>query len=638
MKEILDLIKTPQDIKKLTVSEMNGLAIEIRQLLINSVAECGGHLAANLGVVELTIALHYIFDSPHDKIIWDVGHQSYVHKILTGRREQMKTLRQFGGLSGFPKVEESEHDSFNTGHASTSISAALGMAIARDLKGEKYSVVAFIGDGALTGGIAFEALNHAGQEERDLIVLLNDNEMSISKNVGAMSSYLNRLRTDPSYSRTKEEIETVLHKIPAIGPNIAKAALRFKDMVKYLMVPGKIFEELGFTYIGPVNGHDLSELNKVLGNARKMKGPILIHAITQKGKGYEPALKNPSIFHGIGPFDVETGNPFKKSIKTYTEVFGDFMLKRAKEDDKLVGITAAMADGTGLARFARNYPERFFDVGICEQHAVTMAAGMARAGLKPVVAIYSSFLQRAYDQVIHDVALQNLPVILAIDRSGLVGEDGPTHHGIFDLAYLRNIPDFTLMAPANENELADMLFTACHLQGPVAIRYPRGIGDGVPVNENPQILPIGKAETLVDGGDLSIIAIGRGVVFGKAVAEKLASLGIQSKVVNARFVKPLDHDLIKKLAIDNQRIVTIEDGCLAGGFGSAIIELLNDKNIKADVLRIGLPDEFIDHGKADLLFDYLNMDSESVSEKIISQWPFLLKQKKVVGLLKIGEN
>ncbi|NLB51529.1 MAG: 1-deoxy-D-xylulose-5-phosphate synthase, partial [Syntrophomonadaceae bacterium] len=621
MKEILDLIKTPQDIKKLTVSEMNGLAIEIRQLLINSVAECGGHLAANLGVVELTIALHYIFDSPHDKIIWDVGHQSYVHKILTGRREQMKTLRQFGGLSGFPKVEESEHDSFNTGHASTSISAALGMAIARDLKGEKYSVVAFIGDGALTGGIAFEALNHAGQEERDLIVLLNDNEMSISKNVGAMSSYLNRLRTDPSYSRTKEEIETVLHKIPAIGPNIAKAALRFKDMVKYLMVPGKIFEELGFTYIGPVNGHDLSELNKVLGNARKMKGPILIHAITQKGKGYEPALKNPSIFHGIGPFDVETGNPFKKSIKTYTEVFGDFMLKRAKEDDKLVGITAAMADGTGLARFARNYPERFFDVGICEQHAVTMAAGMARAGLKPVVAIYSSFLQRAYDQVIHDVALQNLPVILAIDRSGLVGEDGPTHHGIFDLAYLRNIPNFTLMAPANENELADMLFTACHLQGPVAIRYPRGIGDGVPVNENPQILPIGKAETLVDGGDLSIIAIGRGVVFGKAVAEKLASLGIQSKVVNARFVKPLDHDLIKKLAIDNQRIVTIEDGCLAGGFGSAIIELLNDKNIKADVLRIGLPDEFIDHGKADLLFDYLNMDSESVSEKIISQWP-----------------
>ena len=638
MKEILDLIKTPQDIKKLTVSEMNGLAIEIRQLLINSVAECGGHLAANLGVVELTIALHYIFDSPHDKIIWDVGHQSYVHKILTGRREQMKTLRQFGGLSGFPKVEESEHDSFNTGHASTSISAALGMAIARDLKGEKYSVVAFIGDGALTGGIAFEALNHAGQEERDLIVLLNDNEMSISKNVGAMSSYLNRLRTDPSYSRTKEEIETVLHKIPAIGPNIAKAALRFKDMVKYLMVPGKIFEELGFTYIGPVNGHDLSELNKVLGNARKMKGPILIHAITQKGKGYEPALKNPSIFHGIGPFDVETGNPFKKSIKTYTEVFGDFMLKRAKEDDKLVGITAAMADGTGLARFARNYPERFFDVGICEQHAVTMAAGMARAGLKPVVAIYSSFLQRAYDQVIHDVALQNLPVILAIDRSGLVGEDGPTHHGIFDLAYLRNIPNFTLMAPANENELADMLFTACHLRGPVAIRYPRGVGDGVPVNENPQILPIGKAETLVDGGDLSIIAIGRGVVFGKAVAEKLASLGIQSKVVNARFVKPLDHDLIKKLAIDNQRIVTIEDGCLAGGFGSAIIELLNDKNIKADVLRIGLPDEFIDHGKADLLFDYLNMDSESVSEKIISQWPFLLKQKKVVGLLKIGEN
>lgn len=638
MTDILNLVNNPQDIKKLNINEMNSLAAEIRQLLINSVAECGGHLAANLGVVELTIALHYVFDSPQDKIIWDVGHQSYVHKILTGRREEMKSLRQFGGLSGFPKVEESEHDAFNTGHASTSISAALGMAIARDIKGEKNSIVAFIGDGALTGGIAFEALNHAGQEGRDLIVLLNDNEMSISRNVGAMSSYLNRLRTDPSYSRTKEEIETVLHKIPAIGPNIAKAAIRFKDMVKYMMVPGKIFEELGFTYIGPVNGHNFTELNKVLGNARKMKGPVLIHAITQKGKGYEPALKNPNLFHGIGPFDVETGNPFKKSIKTYTEVFGDFMLNRASEDKRLVAITAAMADGTGLARFARSYPERFFDAGICEQHAVTMAAGMARAGLRPVVAIYSSFFQRAYDQIIHDVALQNLPIILAVDRAGLVGEDGPTHHGVFDIAFLRSIPNFTLMAPANENELADMLYTACHIDSPVAIRYPRGIGDGVPISQEPQLLPIGKAEIVLNGDDLTIIAIGKGVSLGKAIRERLLKQGITSLLVNARFIKPLDKELFKELAIKNSRIVTIEDGCLAGGFGSAVTELLNDEYIEADILRIGVPDEFVEHGKAELLYDYLNMDSESVAERIISHWPLLLKQKKVVGLLKIGEN
>lgn len=630
MADILDQVKTPQDVKKLTIGEMNRLAGEIRQLLVNSVAECGGHLAANLGVVELTIALHYIFDSPRDKIIWDVGHQSYVHKILTGRQGQMKTLRQFGGLSGFPRVEESEHDAFNTGHASTSISAALGMAIARDIKKEKYSVVAFIGDGALTGGLAFEALNNAGQEERDLIVVLNDNEMSISRNVGAMSNYLNRLRTDPSYSRTKEEIEAVLHRIPAIGPNIAKAALRFKDMVKYMVVPGKIFEELGFTYIGPVNGHDLSELSQVLGNARKMKGPVLIHAITQKGKGYEPALKNPSIFHGIGPFDVETGSPFKKSIKTYTEVFGDFMLKKAGEDERIVAITAAMADGTGLSRFARQFPDRFFDVGICEQHAVTMAAGMARAGLKPVVAIYSTFLQRAYDQVIHDIALQNLPVILAVDRAGLVGEDGPTHHGVFDLAFLRNIPNFTLMAPANENELADMLFTACQLDGPVAIRYPRGIGDGAAVGEEPQILPLGKAQTVIEGNDLSIIAIGRGVSQARAAAEKLAGQGIQCRVVNARFVKPLDKDLIRELAVNSPRMVTIEDGFLAGGFGSAIVELLNDENIPVDILRLGLPDEFIEHGKAELLFEYLNLNCDAVCERIISEWPDLLKHKRIM--------
>ncbi len=638
MRKILDLIKNPQDIDELDIGEMNELAVEIRDLLINSVAECGGHLAANLGVVELTIALHKVFDSPNDKIIWDVGHQSYAHKILTGRQEEMKLLRKFGGISGFPKVEESEHDAYNTGHASTSISAALGMAIARDIKGEKNSIVAFIGDGALTGGVAFEALNHAGQEGRDLIVVLNDNEMSISKNVGAMSVYLNRLRTDPSYSRTKEEIETVLHKIPVIGPGIARAALRFKDMLKFMMVPGKIFEELGFTYIGPVNGHDLSELNKVLGNARKMKGPVFIHAITQKGQGYEPALKNPRIFHGIGPFDIETGSPFKNAIKTYTEVFGDFMLQQASKDQRLVAITAAMSDGTGLARFARQYPERFFDVGICEQHAVTMAAGMARAGLRPVVAIYSTFLQRSYDQLIQDIALQNLPVILAVDRAGIVGEDGPTHHGVFDMSYIRNIPNFTLMAPANENELFHMLYTACQLDGPVAIRYPRGVGDGVPVDQEPAALPVGRGKIITAGDDLTIIAIGRGVSLGKEIQKILHEQGINCGLINARFIKPLDKELIIKAALHTPRLVTIEDGCLAGGFGSAVVEVLIDENIITDVLRCGLPDEFIEHGKIELLLDFLNLDASSIAEKIVLRWPFLLKQRKVVGLYKSGEN
>lgn len=638
MRKILDLIEKPQDINELDINQMNELAGEIRQVLVNSVAECGGHLAANLGVVELTIALHKVFDSPNDKIIWDVGHQSYVHKILTGRREEMKSLRKFGGISGFPKVEESEHDAYGTGHASTSISAALGMAIARDIKGGKNSVVAFIGDGALTGGVAFEALNHAGQEGRDLIVVLNDNEMSISKNVGAMSVHLNRLRTDPSYSRTKAEIETVLHKIPIIGPAIAKTALRFKDMVKFMVVPGKIFEELGFTYIGPVDGHDLSELSKVLGNARKMKGPVVIHTITQKGQGYEPALKNPRVFHGIGPFDIETGNPFKKAIKTYTEVFGDFMLKQAAQDERLVAITAAMADGTGLAKFAQHYPERFFDVGICEQHAVTMAAGMARAGLRPVVAIYSTFLQRSYDQLIHDIALQKLPVVLAVDRAGIVGEDGPTHHGIFDMSYIRSIPNFIFMAPADENELSNMLYTACQLNGPIAIRYPRGVGDGVPVNKDPETLSIGKGEIITEGDDLTIVAIGRGVSLGKEVHEILHEQGINCRLINARFIKPLDKKLIIGTVLHNPRLVTIEDGCLAGGFGSAVVEVLSDEKIPADILRCGFHDEFIEHGKTELLFDFLDLDSPSIAEKIICRWPFLLKQKKVVGLYESGEN
>jgi len=634
---LLKKINSPQDLKKLTIAEMNELAKEIRQLLIESVAQCGGHLAANLGVVELTIALHYVYNTPADKIIWDVGHQSYVHKILTGRQDRMSTLRQYGGISGFPKAEESPHDAYNTGHSSTSISAALGMALARDIQNQHYSVIAVTGDGALTGGMTYEALNHAGNEGQDLTVILNDNEMSISKNVGAMSSYLNRLRTDPSYARTKDEIEGILSRIPGIGPNLARAAGRFKDTVKYLMVPGIWFEELGFTYIGPVNGHNLEELTTVLANVRKMKGPVLVHVITQKGRGYQPALNDPDLFHGIGPFDIDTGKTARKLLPSYTEIFGEFMVDKGREDDRVVAITAAMASGTGLKHFARNFPERFFDVGICEQHAVTMAAGMARAGLKPVVCIYSTFLQRAYDQILHDVALQRLPVIFAIDRAGLVGEDGPTHHGVFDLAYLRSIPNFTIMAPADENEFLDMLNTAFTIDGPVAIRYPRGVGAGVKIEEQRHCLEVGKARILREGKDLGVLAVGRTVEMAKDLVAILSGYGIEATLLDARFVKPLDADLIQSLAQCQARLVTIEDNCLQGGFGSAVVELLADHNIHTDIIRLGIPDEFVEQGKVDLLFHYLNLDPESMAETIINHWPDLMPNG-TWGLRKIGEN
>jgi len=636
--KILESISSPQDVKKLSPAKMNELADDIRELLINSVSRCGGHLAANLGVVELTIALHYVFNTPEDRIIWDVGHQSYVHKILTGRWQQMDSLRQFGGLSGFPKSEESPHDAFNTGHSSTSISAALGLVLARDIKEEKHSVVAVIGDGALTGGMAFEALNHAGQEGRDLIVVLNDNEMSISRNVGAMSAYLNRLRTDPSYSRKKEEIETALNRIPGIGPNIARAAGRFKDMVKYFMVPGILFEELGFTYIGPVNGHNLEELITVLANVRKMKGPVLVHTITQKGRGYQPALNDPDRFHGIGPFDISTGKQRPRTIKTYTEVFGEFLLDRAEEDERVVAITAAMTSGTGLVEFSKRYPNRFFDVGICEQHAVTLAAGLARGGMRPVVAVYSTFLQRAYDQIVHDVALQKLPVIFAIDRAGLVGEDGPTHHGVFDLSYLRNIPNLVIMAPSNEIELRNMFYTAFNLEGPVAIRYPRGVGEGLEITGPPRLLQIGQSRILEEGDDLAIIAAGRGLNIGAEVGKLLATRGITVTLLDARFVKPLDSKVICRSVIRCKRVLCIEDNCLAGGFGSALLELLADNNIKAEMLRVGIPDEFIEHGRLDQLLEFLNMDPESIVETVITRWPELLKNGRSWGLLTFGKN
>jgi 1-deoxy-D-xylulose-5-phosphate synthase len=633
----INSINSPLDLKKLTIAEMNELAAEIRNKLIQNVSRTGGHLASNLGVVELTIALHYVYNTPHDKIIWDVGHQSYVHKILTGRQDRMSTLRQYGGISGFPKSEESPYDAFNTGHSSTSISAALGMALARDIQKQNYSVIAVTGDGALTGGMTYEALNNAGNAGRDLTVILNDNEMSISKNVGAMSSYLNRLRTDPSYARTKDEIEGVLSRIPGIGPNLARAAGRVKDTVKYLMVPGIWFEELGFTYIGPVNGHNLEELTAVLGNVRKMKGPVLVHVITQKGRGYQPALNDPDLFHGIGPFDIDTGKTIRKPLPSYTEIFGHFMVDMGLQDDRVVAITAAMASGTGLKNFARKFPQRFFDVGICEQHAVTMAAGMAKSGLKPVVCIYSTFLQRAYDQIVHDVALQNLPVIFAIDRAGLVGEDGPTHHGVFDLSYLRTIPNLTIMAPADENEFLDMLHTAFTVNGPVAIRYPRGIGAGVEIEDQRCSIEIGSARTLREGKDIGILAIGRSVEMARDLGTILAEQGIEATLLNARFVKPLDATAIASLAQRLGRLVTIEDNCLQGGFGSAVVELLADRQIEADILRLGIPDEFIEHGKVEILFHELDLDPESMAEKIIDHWPELIPNS-TWELRKIGEN
>lgn len=637
MGKVIDRIDLPQDLRGLSIADMYELARDIRKILIDSVAACGGHLAANLGVVELTIALHYVFDTPSDKIIWDVGHQSYTHKMLTGRKERMPSLRQFGGISGFPKIEESEYDAFSTGHSSTSISAAVGYTLARDIQKQDYAVVAVTGDGAMTGGMTYEALNHAGNEGRDMIVVLNDNEMSISKNVGALSAYLNRLRTDPSYSRTKEEVESVLNRIPGIGPNIARAAGRLKDTVKYLMVPGIWFEELGFTYIGPVNGHSLEELIPVLQNARRMKGPVLIHTLTEKGRGYEPARQNPDIFHGVGPFDIKTGKVHRKALKTYTEIFGEYMVEAASRDQRLVAITAAMTSGTGLEEFARLYPERFFDVGICEQHAVTMAAAMAMAGLKPVVSIYSTFLQRAYDQIVHDVALQNLPVVFAVDRAGLVGDDGPTHHGVFDLAYLRHIPNLTIMAPANEPEFLNMLQTARAMNSPVAIRYPRGAGEGAEVAFPQEITPLGKAQILSSGQDVALVAIGRAVELGRAALQLLAEKGIKGELVNARFVKPLDQDLLCDLSRRHQRIVTLEDHAVTGGFGSAVAEFFTEQGLNSDLMRIGIPDEFVEQGRIDILFELLNMDPESIVDRILKRWPELT-HPRYLELRKIGQN
>lgn len=615
---LLETIQSPADLKKLGTDQLPALAEEVREFLLATVSETGGHLGSNLGVVELTLALHYCFTTPQDKIIWDVGHQAYTHKILTGRKDRFNTQRQYKGISGFPKRSESGHDAFGVGHASTSISAGLGMAVADNLDKKKNNVIAVIGDGSLTGGIAFEGLNQAGHLKKNFIVILNDNEMSISKNVGAFSAFVSRKMTTRHFRELKREMKELLTSIPAFGKDILKFARRAENSLKGFLTPGALFEALGFDYIGPIDGHDLPALLEVFTNAREFDGPLLIHVMTTKGKGYLPAEETPDKFHGVGAFDLTTGKaPAKASSLSYTEVFGRTLVDLAKEDPKIVGITAAMPDGTGLNYFADAIPERFFDVGIAEQHGICFAAGLAADGFKPVAAIYSSFMQRAYDQVFHDVCLQNLPVIIAMDRAGLVGDDGPTHHGVFDLSFMRHLPGLTFMAPKDENELRNMLKTALELNGPVALRYPRGAGYGVPLDKKIQALPIGKGELLREGSDLTIIAIGSTVIPAFKAAEQLAEQGINAGVINARFIKPLDADLILEQARATGRIITVEENVLQGGFGSAVLELLHDNGMQqVNVKRLGIPDQYIEQGPQEQLRKDVGIDTKGITKAV----------------------
>lgn len=620
---LLDQVDSPEELKKLNYKDLALLAEEIRQEMIDVVSQNGGHLASNLGVVELTIALHRVFESPKDKIIWDVGHQSYVHKLLTHRRDEFRTIRQFKGLSGFPKREESKHDCFDTGHSSTSISAALGFAKARDIKKENHHVIAVIGDGAMSGGMAYEALNDAGNSDTNLIVLLNDNEMFISQNVGAMSSYLNKIRTAPLYDKKKKDLENFLKNIPAIGSTVVKAAGKAKAGIKYFLVPGLLFEELGLTYLGPINGHDIQAMEMVLNQAKHKKGPVLIHAVTCKGKGYEPAKKNPDIFHGVGPFTKETGEIIRKiAPPTYTQVFGDTICELAKEDEKIVAVTAAMGSGTGLNGFGKLYPDRFFDVGIAEQHAVTFASALSLAGLKPVISMYSTFYQRAYDQVLHDICLQNAKVVLAVDRAGIVGEDGPTHHGTFDISFFRAIPNLTLMAPKDENELRHMIRTAFTFDNPVAVRYPRSTGYGVKLDDKLTVLPKGKAELLREGKDITLIGFGPVVYMCLEAANELQLKGIKASVVNLRYINPLDRDMIIGQAKETGKIVTVEDHIIHGGMGSAVLELIEMEGLRdVEVKRIGY-DSYVEHGSIPLLHKTYGINPEqivTVSESLLKK-------------------
>lgn len=612
---VLQNIDLPRDLRALNLAELNTLAGEIRNLIVNTVAATGGHLASSLGAVELTLALHYVFNAPEDKLIWDVGHQCYTHKIVTGRKDKFSTLRKQGGLSGFPKREESVYDTFNVGHSGTSIAAAAAFAEAHCLRGDKFRTIAVIGDGSMTTGMAFEALNWAGDRKKRVIIVLNDNEMSISPNVGALSSYLNRIMTGERVTRLRGELKNFLKKIPNIGEQVIRFSRQVEESVKTFVVPGALFEELGFTYVGPLEGHRLDHLIKNFENVKNLEGPVLVHVITQKGRGYKFAEENSPTYHGIAPFDVETGMTIASpgAAPSYTEVFGRTLVGLAAADERIVAITAAMCEGTGLEKFRQAFPARLYDVGIAEQLAVTFAAGMAVEGFLPVVAVYSTFLQRAYHQILHDVCLQKLPVVFAVDRAGIVGEDGATHQGLFDLAYLRNIPGMIVMAPKDENELQHMLKTAVGCGRPVAVRYPRGKGLGVALDEEITALPVGRGELLCEGSDLAIIAVGSTVGPSLTVAEKLRAAGFTARVINARFIKPLDAEMICAAAADTGKILTVEENVLDGGFGSAVLELLAQKGIAGvTVRRLGIQDEFVEQGTQAGLRRAHGIDAEGI--------------------------
>ena len=623
---VLEKIRKENDIKKISPEELNCLADEIRRFLIEKISMTGGHLASNLGVVELTMALHLEFSLPQDKMIWDVGHQSYTHKLLTGRKEGFDVLRKYGGMSGFPKRRESECDAFNTGHSSTSVSAGLGYVAARELSGENYSVISIIGDGSMTGGMAYEALNNASHLKSNFIIVLNDNNMSISENVGGMSRYLNGLRTAQAYTGLKRVVEDTLKKFPKGGERIISQVKRTKSGIKQLFVPGMFFEDMGITYLGPVDGHDVRRLVRVLHEARRVNHAVLVHVITKKGKGYGPAEQNPSRFHGTGPFEIESGEPRDKSTgDSYTDVFSKVMADIGQHNEKVVAITAAMADGTGLSRFARMFPKRFFDVGIAEEHAMTFAAGLAAGGMKPVFAVYSSFLQRAFDQTIHDVCLQNLPVVIAVDRAGLVGSDGETHQGVFDLSYLSLIPNLTIMSPKNRWEMADMLRFAVDFSGPVALRYPRGTAyEGLRQFRAP--VEYGKSEILYEEGDIAVIFVGHMSELAEQVRTELKDTGYACTLVNARFVKPLDTQMLEELAEDHRLFVTIEENVLAGGFGEQVLEYVNRAKLNVHVRNIAISDDYVEHGNVELLRREVGLDKEVIVKQVVSDY-LMIKER-----------
>lgn len=616
---LLEKIQRANDIKSIAEEDYGLLAQEIREFLIEKISVTGGHLGPNLGTVELTMALHLALDLPQDKIIWDVGHQAYTHKLLTGRREGFEQLRKYGGMSGFPKRKESECDCFDTGHSSTSISAGLGLVKARDLRGEKHTVVSVIGDGSLTGGMAYEALNNASRLETNFIIILNDNNMSISENVGGVSTYLNNVRTTEKYLGLKEGVYNRLKELPKFGETMIKSIRRTKSSVKHLVIPGMFFEDMGVTYLGPVDGHDVNAMMRVISEAKRVKGPVLIHVLTQKGKGFAPAERHPARFHGAEPFDIETGLPSKpRTTANYTDIFSTVMIKLAQRDERIVAITAAMPDGTGLKRFKNMFPDRIFDVGIAEEHAVTFAAGLAAGGLKPIVAIYSSFLQRAYDQILHDVCIQNLPVIFAIDRAGLVGSDGETHQGIFDLSYLSSIPNMSIMAPKNKWELSDMLKFAVKWEGPIAIRYPRGEAYAG-LKEYRQPIQYGVSEWIYKEKEIALLAVGSMVKTGEKVREILKEQGHSCSLINARFVKPIDEEMVCKAAEEHSLLVTLEENVASGGYGEKVLDFLSTSATLVNLIRVAIPDEYVEHGNVDALKKEIKIDADSIVERILAK-------------------